>query len=104
MSEKNEIKKHGMKALKNSGRGRLQKGDATMNGLVVDIKEYTKSYSISRDNWRKICTDAFTTDPDSEPALMLVLGEGSSKVRLAVVEWSMFAEMWELWKKNQSLD
>lgn len=90
-----------MKALKNSGRGRIQKGDATMNGLVIDIKEYSKSYSISRDNWRKICNDAFTTDPDATPALMLVLGEGSSKVRLAVVEWSLLEEMWELWCEYQ---
>lgn len=104
MSEKNEIKKHGMKALKNSGRGRMQKGDATKDGLVIDIKEYSKSYSISRDNWRKICTDTFITDPDGTPALMLVLGESSSKVRLAVVEWSVFEEMWELWTKNQSSD
>ena len=100
MSEKSEIKRGGMKALKNSGRGQIQKGDATLNGLVIDIKEYSKSYSISRDSWGKICSDAYRTDPDGTPALMLVLGQDQSKVRLAVVEWSLLTEMWELWNKT----
>ena len=66
MSERGEISRlNGAKATKNSGRGRIQKGDAFYDRFTVDVKEYANSYSISRDNWAKICTDAVKnrTDP-----------------------------------------
>jgi hypothetical protein len=101
MSEKGEIRRDGMTALKNSGRGKIQKGDATWHRFVVDIKEYGKSYSVSRKSWQKICSDALRTDREKDPALKLVLGEGSSKVRLGVIEWDILEELVEFWNNNQ---
>jgi hypothetical protein len=87
MSEKGEINRIGAKAHKNSGRG-MKKADASWEDFVVDIKEYSKSYSVSQDSWAKIVTDTLRVDRKKSPALMLVLGEGSKKVRLAIIEWA----------------
>ena len=102
LSEKGEAKRDGAKQQKNSGRGKIQKGDATWNGFVVDYKEYSKSISISQTNWAKICTDTFKVSRSAHPLLKLILGEGSKKTRLAVVEWALFEEMVEVWQKQQS--
>ena len=101
MSERGEAKRDGAKQQKNSGRGKIQKGDATWNGFVVDYKEYSKSISISEEIWAKICTDTFKVNRSYHPLLKLILGEGSRKTRLAVVEWELFEEMVELWQNNQ---
>ncbi len=95
MSERSEIKRIGAKAQKNSGRGQIQKGDATMPGYLVDIKEYSKSFSINQDVWAKIVTDTLRVDPERNPVLMVVLGE-SKKTRLAIIEWSHFEELREV--------
>ena len=87
MSEAGEIKRMGAKAHKNSGRG-MVKADASWEDFVVDIKEYSKSYSVSQDSWAKIVTDTLRVDRKKSPALKLVLGEGSKKVRLAIIEWA----------------
>lgn len=87
MSEAGEIKRIGAKAHKNSGRG-MVKADASWEDFVVDIKEYSKSYSVSQDSWAKIVTDTLKVDRKKSPALMLVLGEGNKKVRLAIIEWA----------------
>ena len=100
MSERGEIKRDGAKAQKNSGRGQYQKGDAQWNDFVVDYKEYEKSISISPDIWAKICTDTFKVDRNKFPVLKLILGAGNNKTRLAVIEWSLFEEMEEAWRKN----
>lgn len=91
-----------MKRIKNSGRGKMFKGDAEWQDTVIDIKEYSKSFSISRDKWIKICSDAYQTNAESEPTLMLVLGEGQTRVRLAVVSWATWQEVWQFWKENRS--
>lgn len=101
MSERGEAKRDGAKQQKNSGRGKIQKGDATWNGFVVDYKEYSKSISISEEIWAKICTDTFKVNRSYHPLLKLILGEGARKTRLAVVEWELFEEMVELWQNNQ---
>ena len=101
MSERGEAKRDGAKQQKNSGRGKIQKGDATWNGFVVDYKEYSKSISISEEIWAKICTDTFKVNRSYHPLLKLILGEGNRKTRLAVVEWELFEEMVELWRNNQ---
>lgn len=87
MSERGEIKRIGATAHKNSGRG-MKKADASWEDFVVDIKEYSKSYSVSQDSWAKIVTDTLRVDRKKSPALMLVLGEGNKKVRLAIIEWA----------------
>lgn len=93
MSEKNEIKRDNAAAQKNSGRGKYQKGDAIWQGFVVDYKESAKSVSVNKDMWAKICTDTFKVDRSLHPALKLIIGEGASKIRLAVVEWEVLDEM-----------
>ena len=99
MSERGEAKRDGAKQQKNSGRGKIQKGDATWNGFVVDYKEYSKSISISEEIWAKICTDTFKVSRDKYPVLKLILGEGSSKTRLAVIEWSLLEQLVEKWEE-----
>ena len=101
MSERGEIKKIGAKAHKNSGRGQYQKGDASWEEFVIDIKEYTKSYSLTQDNWAKIVTDALRTDIDKSPALMVVLGD-KYKTRLAVIEWAMLEDLVRRANGNES--
>lgn len=99
MSELNEIKKDGGKAQKNSGRGQIQKGDATVGPFCYDIKEFSKSFSLSRNVWGKVCTDAFRSGR-MVPALKVVLGEHNEKVRLWVIDDGMFKEMLEAWKEK----
>ena len=103
MSERGEAKRDGAKQQKNSGRGKIQKGDATWNGFVVDYKEYSKSISISQTNWAKICTDTFKVSRDKYPVLKLILGGEGQKTRLAVIEWALFEEMVDCWEKNSGL-
>mgnify|MGYP003347618473 CR=1 FL=1 len=99
MSERSEAKRDGAKLQKNSGRGPYQKGDATWNEFVVDYKEYSSSISISQKIWAKICTDTFKVSRDKYPVLKLILGEGSSKTRLAVIEWSLLEQLVEKWNE-----
>ena len=99
MSEANEIKRDSARAQKNSGRGQYQKGDAKWYNFVVDYKESAKSVSVNKDMWAKICTDTFRVDRSMHPLLKLIIGEGSSKVRLAVIEWDILNE---LVKNNES--
>jgi hypothetical protein len=100
MSERSEIKRDGAKGQKNSGRGDYQKGDAIWHNFVVDYKEYSKSISISKGMWSKICTDTFKVSRDKSPVLKLVLGSDGSKTRLAVIEWAMLEQLIECWEKN----
>jgi outer membrane phospholipase A len=83
MTEKSESKRIGAKQHKNSGRN-TQKGDATWNNFVVDFKEVSKSFTLNKDVWAKATTDAIKNSKD--PAIIVVLGEGNSKVRLAIIE------------------
>lgn len=84
MSEKSEIKRDNAKAQKNSGRGQYQKGDAILDIFTVDYKEYPKGFTVNKDNWAKICSDAFRNRM-TEPALKVVLGEGDHRTRLWIV-------------------
>jgi hypothetical protein len=87
MSERGEAKRIGASLHKNSGRNQ-KKGDATWKNYVVDIKEYSKSFSISQDIWAKVVTDQMKVDKTKSPALILILGEDNRKTRLAVIELS----------------
>lgn len=97
-TELSEIRRFGGSAQKNSGRGQHNKGDAELGPFTVDVKEYAKSYSISRANWAKICTDAAKNG--NEPALMLALGEGQQTTRVWVVGDQMFKELLEAWEQR----
>ena len=102
MSERGEIKRDGAKGQKNSGRGDYQKGDAQWHDFVVDYKEYSKSISISKEIWAKICTDTFKVNRDKYPVLKLILGEDSQKTRLAVIEWALFEEIVQSWNREKN--
>lgn len=85
MSERGEAKRIGAHQHKNSGRG-MKKGDATWKNYVVDFKEYSKSFSINQEVWAKAVTDCMKVDKSKSPAIIVILGEGNRKVRLAVIE------------------
>lgn len=97
MSEKEEVKRDGAKAQKNSGRGYIQKGDAILGPFCVDYKEYEKSFSLSKTVWAKANTDAWKMR--KVPALKVILGDERA-LRLFVVEEKMFKEMLEAWEEK----
>jgi hypothetical protein len=90
MTEKSESKRIGAKQHKNSGRN-TKKGDATWNNFTVDFKENSKSFTLNQDVWAKATTDAIKNGND--PAIVVVLGEGSKKVRLAIIELELLEQM-----------
>ena len=92
MSERGEAKRIGARQHKNSGRN-YTKGDASWRNYVLDFKEYSKSISINQEVWAKAVTDCMKVDRSKSPALALILGEGSKKIRLAVIEWSEFERL-----------
>lgn len=103
MSEESEIKRLGATPVKNSGRSKgVAKGDAILEPFLVDIKEYTNSFSISRDNWQKLSSDA-VTNGRREPMFYLSLispEEGKSPVRVWVVSDTMGQEMLSAWREK----
>jgi len=96
-TEQQEVARFGGKPQKNSGRGH-HKGDATLGPFLVDVKEYEKSFGLSRTMWGKISTDAIRKERRI-PALNVVLGE-KSPLRLWVVEEKMFFEMLQAWEEK----
>jgi hypothetical protein len=90
LTEKSESRRIGAKQHKNSGRN-TKKGDATWRNFTVDFKEYPKGITINKDMWAKAVTDAIRNGND--PAIFIVLGEGNSKVRLAVIEVNLLEQL-----------
>lgn len=97
-TEKAEIARDGGTPQKNSGRGKIQKGDAILYPFCVDIKEYEKTFGLSRSVWVKVTSDAIKSG-SYEPALKIVLGtESQPKLRLWVIDDAMFHQMLDAWK------
>lgn len=96
MSEEKLAKKDGATLVKNSGRGWL-KGDAVLHPFLVDYKEYTSSFSISKKNWKKHASDAWEQN-EREPLIALVL---DGDTRVAVIDWEMFMIMREAYLGNE---
>lgn len=92
LSEKSESKRIGAKQHKNSGRN-THKGDATWKNFTVDFKECGKSFALNRDVWAKAVTDAIRNGND--PMILLVLGEGNQKIRLAITEFEILEQFYE---------
>ena len=92
LSEKNESKRIGAKQHKNSGRN-THKGDATWQNFTVDFKECGKSFALNKDVWAKAVTDAIRNGND--PMILLVLGDGNSKVRLAITEFEILEQFYD---------
>jgi len=100
VSEAGEAKRIGAVLTKNSGRGKHQKGDCILDGvLTVDIKEYEKSFGLSQTVWAKICSDAISNR--TEPALKVVLG---NQARMMVISESMFLELWAAYKRDVEME
>ena len=97
-TEKEEIRKSHAKAQWNSGRG-TQKGDATLGPFLVDIKEFEKTFGLSKSVWQKISKDA--VHENLEPSLKVILGNNKDGfTRLWVVHDHMFEEMLEAWTEK----
>ena len=92
MSEKSESKRIGAKQHKNSGRNN-QKGDATWRNFVIDFKETSKSFTLNQDVWAKAVTDSIKAGTDKSPAIVVILGEGNKKTRLAVIEIELLDQL-----------
>jgi hypothetical protein len=102
-TEKAEIKRFGGTPVKNSGRG-VHKGDAVLEPFLVDVKEYTDSFSVSRKVWAKISTDSIKNGR-RQPALMLALGEENElPVRVWVIGDAMFKDMLDAWRQVNAQD
>lgn len=91
--EKAEAKRMGAIPHKNSGRGEVKKGDATWKNFIVDYKHVSKSFTLNAEVWAKATTDAIRNHKD--PMILVVLGEGTKKVRLAIIELDILEEMVE---------
>lgn len=100
MSEKGETKRDGARAVKNSGRGHYQKGDALLDIFTIDYKEYPKGFRVTMDNWAKICSDALRNNR-SEPALKIVMGD-TNKVRVWVVAEHIIEDYIRLRQKEEN--
>ena len=105
MSEELEAKRDGSRLHRNSGRGVIEKGDASLGPFCIDYKEYTESFGVSRKVWAKCTRDALHMR--KLPALKLVLGDGEpqagyndGKTRLWVIGDTMFHEMLEAWQEK----
>lgn len=94
MSEKNESKRIGAVQHKNSGRN-TKKGDATWKDFVVDFKETAKSFTINQKVWAKVVTDSIKSGTDKSPAIVVILGEGNKKTRLAIIEFDLLDQLTE---------
>lgn len=92
MSERTESKKIKAKQHKNSGRN-TKKGDATWQNFTVDFKEVEKSFTLNKDVWAKACTDAIKNNND--PMIITIIGNGNSKVRLAILEFAILEELFD---------
>ena len=92
MSERSESKRLGAKQHKNSGRN-THKGDATWKNFTVDFKEVGKSFTLNKKVWAKATTDAIKNN--SDPAIIIVIGEPTQKVRLAIIELDLLEQLLE---------
>ena len=96
MSEKSESKRIGAKQHKNSGRN-TKKGDATWRNFVIDFKESSKSFTLNQEVWAKAVTDSIKAGKDKSPAIVVILGEGNKKTRLAIIEFDLLDQLtWEV--------
>jgi len=91
--EKAEAKRMGAKLHKNSGRGRAKKGDGSWRNFLVDWKFASRSFALNADVWAKVVSDCLLTDKEKNPCLIIVLGEGSQTVRLAIIEQEVLEEL-----------
>lgn len=101
MSEAAELKRFGARPQPNSGRGKHNKGDGVLGERwIVDVKEAEKSFTLNKNVWGKVCTDAIQSN--KEPMLLVVLGpEGGARNRLVIMSDEEFYELWSAAQTGQ---
>lgn len=102
MTEQSESKRDGSKLQPNSGRGKYKKGDAKNDYFLIDYKEFSESFSISRKVWAKLCSDLIAGGriDGRSPTLKVVLGK-TNKLRLWVVEEDVMEDYMRLRKLEE---
>jgi hypothetical protein len=92
--ERREAKIDGAKLVPNSGRG-YKKGDAVLDGWLIDYKHNASSFTLTRDNWKKHSKDAWN-DGHYEPLIKVVFSDNSS---VAIIDWDAFIQLKEAGEK-----
>lgn len=96
-----ELKRIGATPVKNSGRSKgVAKGDGILEPFLVDVKEYTKSFSVSRENWIKLSTDAVTNGRRQPMFVLALQEEGKTPIRIWCVSEDMGMEMHQAWREK----
>lgn len=90
-TEQSIIRQMGGAPHKNSGRGKVKKGDGSYENFTVDVKEAKSSFTLNKDVWAKICTDSLK-NRGTDPMLLVVL---DGQTRLAVIELAVLEELLE---------
>lgn len=89
-TEQSIINRMGGTPHKNSGRG-MKKGDGSYENFTVDVKEAKASFTLNKNVWSKICTDAMK-NRGTDPMLLVVL---DGQTRLAVIELGVLEQLLE---------
>ena len=82
--EKKQAQKDGATLVKNSGRG-WEKGDAKLEGFLVDYKFNAKSFQLTLENWRKHKNDSWSNG--QRDPLIVVCFEDGTKIGLVDYAW-----------------
>lgn len=99
MDEGREIKRDGARPVKNSGRG-IRKGDAILGDFLIDYKDYTNSFSVSRASWNKHAKDAWN-DGHYTPVIVVTLNAKEVKsskdmpIKLGIIRWERLVQLQE---------
>jgi hypothetical protein len=98
-SERDALKSIGAKVHKNSGRN-FTKGDGSDSTFIWDVKEASRSFSLTVPVWNKICTDAYKVDPYKNPGLFVILDNSKE---LAIIEMSVLQQLMEYQRMYEEL-
>lgn len=90
-TEQSIIRQMGGTPHKNSGRGKVKKGDGSYENFTVDVKEAKSSFTLNKNVWAKACTDA-VKNRGTDPMILVVL---DGQTRLAVIELSVLEQLLE---------
>lgn len=86
--ERQEAKRDGIAAVKNSGRGYL-KGDARSGKFVVDYKFNASSFTLNLKNWIKLSKDAWVQG-QKLPLICIKFGDGT---KVGIIPWELVEEI-----------
>lgn len=91
-NERRETKLDGATAVSNSGRG-FHKGDAILDGWLVDYKHIEKSFTLKKENWDKHAKDAWN-EGHLNPLIKVIFGDEA--VEVAIIDWNELQQMREI--------